>query len=222
MNVLHWWIAPVMALVISASVSAADAGRISGVDGPVTIVRGADKLNAKVGTVLQPGDVVVTGDTGRVRWNTMDEGVMTLSHSSRLAIDSYSFREGEGSSHYNLKGGGVSVVSGSIQAPGYKLSTPVADITVNGTQYKSIFCKGNCPGFADGMYVVVTEGRVTVSNGAGSLVGTAGQSIFVAGPDVAPALVDGAPRIVAAFDFDFDVDFEGDFGDVIERQLSPS
>ena len=221
MKAIRWVFAPILALGCAVPLLAAEAGSVSGVNGPVSVLRGTTVINARVGTPLQTGDVLVTGDGGNVRWSTPDEGMMALSSNSRLAIESYAWGSGEGSSHYQLRGGGVSVISGEIQAPGYKLSTPAADLTINGTKYKSIVCKGSCPGFADGMYVIVSEGSVTVSNKAGTLSGSAGQAIFVAGPDSAPVLVDGAPVVAVNFDLDFQLDQDA-FGDIIERQLSPS
>lgn len=221
MNIIRWLAAPLMALGCATTAMASDAGRVTGVSGPVSVVRGSVTHSVKAGSVLQAGDVLVTGDTGSVQWSTPDEGVMALAPNSRLTIQNYEWTGSGGSSHYDLKGGGISVISGDIQSPGYRMSTPAADITVNGTQYKSIVCKGNCAGFADGMYVIVAEGNVTVSNQAGSLSGSAGQVIYVAGPDSAPVLGGKAPTIAVNFDFDFEVDTEA-FGDVIERPLSPS
>ena len=100
---------------------------------------------------LQAGDLLVTGAQGRVQWMSRDESVMALAPNSRLTINLYSWGDGEDASHYSLKGGGIGVISGEIQAPAYKLSTEAAEVTVNGTQYKSVVCAGNCAGFPSGI-----------------------------------------------------------------------
>lgn len=209
-------LAPLLSLGLVGVVAASEAGRISSVDGAATVLRGSERLPAKSGLMLQAGDVVITGEQGSVQWMSLDESVMVLAPNSRLTIDSYSWGGGSDASHYSLKGGGLGVISGGIQAPAYKLSTSAGDITVNGTQYNSVVCAGNCAGFADGMYVVVGEGAVTVSNSAGSLAANAGQSVFVAGPDAAPVLTDKAPTLAVSFGVESEFGTD-EFGDVLDR-----
>lgn len=222
--------APVVALILSAPVIAADAGRILSTEGAVSIQRGQTKVAVKAGSLLESGDVLTTGQNGRVQWLTPDESIVGLAPQSTLSIAEYTWNKGSGTSRYQLAGGAVGVVSGEIQAPAYQLSTPMATLTVNGTKYRSVLCVGNCPGFADGQYVGVTEGKVTVSNSGGSLVATEGEVVFIGGVGAAPVQVSGMPSVTVFqnTDFNFNEDAPGELierarqGRIVERALSPS
>lgn len=205
--------------------SAADAGHIIRVVGAVSVLRGKEVLNAKVGTNLQSGDVLVTGVDGRVQWQMADESLMVISPDSRFVIEEYRFRgtQGAATATYQLEGGGMGTISGLIQSPGYRVETPVGKISIDGTKYKSIFCKGNCKGVADGLYVLVVDGQVTVSNGAGSLTARTGQTIHTPSRNVAPRLVDGGLSIFINLSLDFQLEIDPDgLQDIIERPISPS
>lgn len=202
---------------------AADAGKVIDVAGGASMVRDGKTLNLKAGTTLRSGDVLVTGGDGTVQWQTADEGLGVLAPNSRFAIQDYSYQGGGGQAQYEIKSGGYGSVSGMIKSPGYKVVTPAADITIEGTKFKSILCSGNCGDLPDGTYVSVVEGSVTLSNGAGSASGTAGQYLYASGRDSAPRLVDRAPDLLASLTFNFDFEFDADgLADLIERRLSPS
>lgn len=199
---------------ISGSALAAGAGRVMKAVGGVSLQRGGEMLSVTAGTSLQSGDILVTVADGRVQWQTPDEGIAALAPNSRFVIEEYSYRNGSShgdTSRYQLMTGGLGVISGFIQSPNYKVTTPAADITVDGTKYKSVICKGNCGKLADGLYVAVAEGKVTVSNNAGSLSGNAGQYIYVANRSSAPSLFGGEVPIFLSLstDFDFSADFAG-------------
>lgn len=207
------------ALVLPGLAEAGSAGRIIGVTGAVSILRDGATLNAKADTVLQSGDTLVTSSDGRVQWQAADEALSALLPNSRFTINECFYPDGA-SAHYELKAGGFGTVSGLIQGPGYKVVTPAADITVEGTKYKALVCSGNCSGLPDGMYVAVIAGKVTVVNGAGSVTGNANQFIHVAGRDAAPRLVDGAPEVLASLSLEFEFEFDADgLAEVIERRL---
>lgn len=211
-------------LMFPGMVAAADVGRVVQVAGGVSLQRGTQVENVKAGSILRTGDVLLTGGDGRVQWQTADEAISVLAPNSRFAFQEYSYQSGGGgTSQSEFIKGALSTITGSIQSPGYKVVTPAADITVDGTKYKSIICKGTCGELPDGMYVSVVEGKVTVSNGAGSLTGGVGQFIFVSGRDSAPKFVDVAPKFFASLTVDFDFTFDADgFANIIERPLSPS
>lgn len=227
------------AVLFSSLAAAADAGRVISAAGGVSLIRGGAKLGLENGTVLQAGDVLLTGSDGKVQWQSADEGWMVLSADSRFTIHDYAWSGGAGKSEYELESGRFGTISGLIQSPAYRVTTPLADIAIKGTQYKSVLCKASCDGFADGLYVAVVEGEVTVSNSEGKLEGNAGTFIFVSGKNKAPIFVKKAPKVLASlsFELDFAVDhggldrvIEGPIGEgapnplerVIERVLSPS
>jgi hypothetical protein len=225
-----------IALLCAASLPrigmAADSGHIIKVLGAVSVIRGKEVLNAKVGTNLLTGDVLVTGVDGRVQWQMADESLMVISPNSRFAIEEYQFQGGQGgaTARYELRDGGMGTISGLIQSPGYRVDTPAGNISIDGTKYKSIFCKGNCKGVADGLYVLVVDGQVTVSNGGGSLVATTGQTLHTPNQSVAPRLIDGGLSIFLNLSLDFQVELDPNglkgvierSNDIVERSLSPS
>lgn len=203
---------------------AGDAGRVVKAEGGVSVLRGNKVENLKTGATLQSGDTLVTGVDGRVQWQTADESLAVLAPNSRFTINQYSYENGAaGEAQYELKSGAFGTISGLIQSPNYKLVTPAADVTVEGTKYKSALCRGNCKGLADGMYVAVVEGKVTVSNGAGSVTGSVGQYVYIASRNSAPVLLNGQPPIFLSLSAEFNFEFDPDgFADIIERPLSPS
>jgi hypothetical protein len=202
--------------------SADGAGRVLSAEGAVSIQRGSTTVSARDGSVLSGGDVLSTGADGRVMWQTPDESLISLGGNSRLVVEAYSFDGNSGDARYNLKSGGVGVISGMIKSPGYKLSTTAGDVTVAGSKFKSMICAGNCADLPDGLYVVVTEPSVTVSNSAGSLTADAGQAVYAANSSTAPVLT-AVPGIFASLKFDVAANIEAErIGNFIERPVSPS
>lgn len=208
-----------------AAAADAAAGRIIGSAGTVSVIRNGAVIRGKADTTLKTGDILVTGSDGSVQWQSADESLSVIAANSRLVIQEYSYKSGSSdgaTAHYELKSGGYGTMSGQIQS-GYKLATPAGDITVDGTKFKSVTCNGNCAGVADGTYVAVVEGKVTMSNGAGSASGAAGQVLYASGPNSAPAVVDVSVAVFASFSLNFNVNADVDVpADFIERPVSPS
>ncbi len=211
-----------MGMGITGAARAADAGRVSGVVGGVSIQRGDDVIDVKQGTVLMSGDRLITGSDGRVQWRTADEAILVLVPNSRFVIEQYTGEGDAGLAHYKLDTGRFGTLSGAIQSPGYRVVTPMGDIGIEGTQYKSAVCKGDCKGLADGLYIMVVAGLVTASNAVGSVQGKPGQYIFVANRTSAPVFVNGPLNIFLSFDLNIEVDVDGLPELIIERPFSPS
>ncbi|HSW12633.1 MAG TPA: hypothetical protein VLI06_07305 [Solimonas sp.] len=216
--------------LLSTAVQAGDAGRVVLAEGGVSVTRDGRMLPVRQGTVLMAGDVVGTSvDGGHVEWQAGDEAYFSLNRGSSFKIQEFSADEG-GRATYSLERGLYAAISGTIKTPDrHWVETEAARIEVNGTKYKSAACKGNCRtrnggSIADGTYVGVDEGQVTMSNRAGKLTLGAGQFGYAASPNTAPVLLEGPPDIFlgAEAGFDFDFEFNIDPGLVIERPASPS
>lgn len=232
----------IVALVWSCAVwmpglaQAGDAGRVIAVSGEATVLRGGQRLPIQKGIVLLSGDTVVTGEGGRVRWQMSDESYFSLKPQSNFRIDDYVMPDqgaAGAKAFYRLQDGGVATLSGLIKSPeSYRLQTPAASIAVQGTRYKSAFCKnGNCKTRKgeqdpDGVYLGVDEGVVVMANPAGRLAVNAGQYAYAADNKTAPRLLKKAPAIFveASADFDLDVEARAELGpgNTIERPVLPN
>ena len=81
-----------MVLAVGVAVAAAeDAGQIKVSTGSAQIERSGKKLPAKVGQVVQQGDVVITGSDGSVGITFRDNSLVSIGPDSVLAIDRFVF-----------------------------------------------------------------------------------------------------------------------------------
>ncbi len=116
------------------------AGIIKLADGEVSLERGGSTLAATPGALVQPADVLVTGEHGRVGVTFRDNSLLSLGPNSRLVIDSFRFdaTTHEGGFESTLKQGRLAVVSGKIakHAPdAMKVRTPASILGVRGTEF---------------------------------------------------------------------------------------
>lgn len=209
--------------------AATDAGRVIAVSGEATVLRNGQRLPIQKKLVLASGDTVITGETGRVRWQMSDESYFTLTPNSRFRIDDYAMSDDQtGKAFYRLQDGGVATLSGLIKSPqSYRLQTPAASISVRGTRYRSAYCtcadqvRTGTP-LENGLYVGVDEGMVIMANSAGSLEVKAGQYGFAADDKTAPRLLYKAPSILLDNDLSLDVEVRAEAdvaGNRIERRV---
>ena len=128
------------ALALSGGAYAAEIGLVKVSQGAVRIERGAQRIDAKVGTAVQPADVIVTGADGSAGITFSDNSLVSVGPDSVFAIDKYRFDttthagEFEGS----LKRGRLAAVSGKMvkQSPeAMKIRTPSAIMGVRGTEF---------------------------------------------------------------------------------------
>lgn len=127
-------------LAVSAAPADDAAGIIKVCDGDVSLQRGGGTLAATPGTLVQPADVLVTGEHGRVGVTFRDNSLLSLGPNSRLVIDSFRFdaTTHEGGFESTLKQGRLAVVSGKIakHAPdAMKVRTPASILGVRGTEF---------------------------------------------------------------------------------------
>ncbi|HKJ70669.1 MAG TPA: FecR family protein, partial [Gammaproteobacteria bacterium] len=125
---------------------------------------------------IREGETVVTGDSGRAQVRFKDQGLVDLKPGSRFTVKRYrakSAGDDSDSAVMKLFKGGMRTITGAVgggDKQEYRVETPVASIGVRGTQYLLRLCRGDCAGdVPDGLYGGVTQGRIGVSNGAGTV-----------------------------------------------------
>src|SRR5262245_55674546 len=132
---------PLVLLIGAAGAGAAeDAGHIKVSKGAVHIERAGQRLPGPVGSVVQQGDLVVTGSDGSVGITFRDNSLLSVGPDSVLSIDRFAFDSTthQGSFESSLKQGTLAVVSGKLakQSPeAMKVKTPAAILGVRGTEF---------------------------------------------------------------------------------------
>ena len=130
----------VVAALGAAPAGAQEAGHVKVTKGAVQIERAGQKVPATLGSVVQAGDVVVTGADGSVGITFLDNSLLSAGPNSVLAIDRFAFDSTthQGSFESSLKKGTLAVVSGKLakQSPdAMKVKTPAAVLGVRGTEF---------------------------------------------------------------------------------------
>jgi len=134
----------IAALVLAFAATTAradDAGKVVSLEGTVEIGRATIFTRADVGSAVQPGDTIRTGDPGRVRILFADDSVLNLGDNTTLVIDETVFdaSKGAASTLLHLLGGKVRALvseyySGNNQAS-YSIETTTAVSGVRGTEF---------------------------------------------------------------------------------------
>ncbi len=113
------------------------------------------------------GEVLVTGDDGRLQVRFLDGAMVDLRENTEYRIDDYRYHGEESTGERSvttLLKGGLRTITGAIgkQNPdAYRMNTPVATIGIRGTHFEAVL--------ADGLVVGVWRGGVQVRNEAGAL-----------------------------------------------------
>ena len=137
---LRWGLTLPVLLFAAASAQAADIGQVKVSSGNVTIDRGGQALQSRLGVRLQQGDVVKTGADGSVGITMSDNSLLSAGPNSVLALDQYAFdtTTNQGRFDTSLSKGTLAVVSGRLarQSPGaMTVRTPSAILGVRGTEF---------------------------------------------------------------------------------------
>ena len=137
---LRWGLTLPALLFAAASAQAADIGQVKVSSGNVTIDRGDQALQGRLGVRLQQGDVVTTGADGSVGITMSDNSLLSAGPNSVLALDQYAFdtTTNQGRFDTSLSKGTLAVVSGRLarQSPGaMTVRTPSAILGVRGTEF---------------------------------------------------------------------------------------
>jgi len=132
----------VVALAVTLTVPAAadDVGQFKVVKGTVYIERAKQRVPVAVGTVVQEGDVVITGADGSAGITFKDDSLLSIGPDSVLAIDRFAFDSTThaGAFDTSLRQGSLAAVSGKIakqSADAMRVRTPATILGVRGTEF---------------------------------------------------------------------------------------
>lgn len=154
------------------------AGVILAFAGKVDILRGTVTLPPAIRAELFSGDTVVTGD-GQIQIRFSDGTLLTLYRETRFAVDNYRYGQGGGDrAQFSLLNGLMHTLTGQMDKQNYQLKTRLANLGVRGTEY-SVELGGN-------LQVSVEQGRVVITNAAGTLELGAGEAAIVSAANAMP------------------------------------
>jgi len=179
------------------------AGTVTYLNGPL-LDRKADgsiKTLAR-DSAVEKGDTLITGKRTYARIKFLDSGEMTLRPDSQFKVDSFSYDQAkpkEDKAAFELVKGGLRAITGQVGKRGdsdsYKMKVPSGTIGIRGTTFEVRICEGDCPGLADGVYIFVIEGSITITNNAGFLMVNAGQYAYAKNMDSPPVILPDHPGI---------------------------
>jgi hypothetical protein len=152
----------VFCLGLATAVAAQDAGTVASLHGTAEVGHNGSFAPAAVGTAVQVGDTLRTGD-GQMRVVFRDDSVVDLTEHSTLVIDKQVFDPAGG--HYNslvklLAGRAralVNEVYGTTPGAAYEIETPTAVAGVRGTSFWILYDPAR-----DATDVIGIQGRIQV------------------------------------------------------------
>jgi hypothetical protein len=129
-----------LATVAAVPAHAAEAGKVVSLEGTVEIGRGGAFARANVGSTVDAGDTIRTGNPGRARVLFADDSVVNLGDGSTLVIDEtvYDPSKGAGTTLMHLLGGKVRALVSEYYSGGqasYTIETTTAVSGVRGTEF---------------------------------------------------------------------------------------
>lgn len=196
---------------ISAGIAGTQAGQVQNLTGTATVERGDQRLPLKRDDAVAAGDTIQTAAGSSAQFRLEDDAYIALTQNTEFRIDQFVLPEKTtagkpGKSLMTLKQGGFHTITGLIgKSPrdAYEVVTPVAKLNEIGTDYEVFYCKGNCSGLPDGLYLKVNHGIVSVVSGGGHYVAHTGETVYVANTSALAVRVNTGPfdnpRIQADF-----------------------
>jgi hypothetical protein len=116
--------------------SAQGAGKVITLTPDVTVQRGGQTLSLKVQDSVNPGDILITDATGRVRVLFSDDSAISLGSNTVFTLEQYVAEGSKASFSGRMAKGLLRSITGKIveQNPsGFVLTTPEATIGIRGT-----------------------------------------------------------------------------------------
>ncbi len=181
----------VFAVLIFSAVSASAqeaVGVIAAVRGEVELYRGKDTLKPARNEKVYLGDVIVTGDSGRVKMNFIDDSAITVFEFSNFSIQEYVYdaAKKKGSSVFKIAEGKLKALVGRAE---FEIHTPTAVAAARGTYFFVEMIRDAAGKLLTKIYLL--EGGLLVKNSDPGVRGvvslTAGQSTSVT-QDTAPVI----------------------------------
>jgi hypothetical protein len=136
-----------------------------------------------------------------------DGAVIAIRAQSEFKINEYKFsgkEDGSEKANLSLVKGGVRAVTGSIgrsNQDNLKVNAVVATVGIRGTGFNINYCNGDCinkdkSAAKDGLYAGVFEGKISVTNQAGTETLGINQYLFVADKDAVPVRLSTPPNFL--------------------------
>ncbi len=208
-SAINWLFALSLAVACQWAMAAELAAHVTHLSGTLVVkpTQGNTRLLA-VRSEVHEGDTLQTEDRSYARIKFVDGGEMVLKPNTTVVIEHYRYKAnnpGEDSSAVSLIKGGLRSVSGLLGKRSPEkviLKTKVATIGIRGTHYGVLDCaeengrntcadirtaEGEVP--TPGVHVDVVEGRIRVTNEAGTKDFEAGQFGYVRDSGSAPEVV---------------------------------
>ncbi len=193
-----------VSLVWMPVAQAATAGQITHLSGTLSAKRvdGSSKLLSVKSDVME-GDTLSTETETYARIKFADGGEVVMRPGTQLKIENYAYNAAKPESDnivMSMFKGGLRAVTGLIgkrNREKVSFQTETATIGIRGTHFGALLCRNDCGGIPttggkpppNGLHVDVTNGAITMRNGAGSVQINAGQFGYVASAGTPPAMV---------------------------------
>ena len=159
--------------------SVVSAGRILIIAGTASLERAGQQTPLAAGTAVQSGDTLSVGEKSTLQVRFTDESVVALRANSQFKIENYKFDRNADTdrSLLGLIKGGMRTITGLIgkaNNKNYGVQTATATIGIRGTHFAIASCNDDCVRAdgtpeANGTFGTVTDGLITVTNGAGAV-----------------------------------------------------
>ena len=129
-----------LAFTTSAYAESDPIGYVKTYAGAAFVDAGGETLEAFPGLALREGDVIRTGDDGRLGLTLLDNTVMSVGPNAELVVEEYLFRPGEGELGLGVRllRGTMQFISGVIaklRPEAVKVRTTTGTIGVRGTRF---------------------------------------------------------------------------------------
>ncbi|MCH7486914.1 MAG: FecR domain-containing protein [Proteobacteria bacterium] len=114
------------------------AGKVSRLKGLAFVVRDGVRNPLALDMDVLDGDVISTGDGGRIEMRLKDDTILTLGDKTTFAINDYDYQGDSGVAKFRLHTGAFKIVSGiiaRINRIAFLVRTPVATIGIRGTEF---------------------------------------------------------------------------------------
>lgn len=137
------WAAGLLLCVGAVAAAQADSrqiGQVKTVSGEAVLVRGTDRLPAKIGDPVFQNDMAETGVNGSIGVTFIDNSVFSTGPGSQVVFQDFHFQPDDAQNKMlaNLRKGTLTIVSGEIPHAGpdaMKIMTPTAVLGVRGTTF---------------------------------------------------------------------------------------
>ena len=221
-------------ILVTGTAAAQEAGTVTFATGTVTAERQPAMRLSRGDSVLAE-DFVITGEASRAQLLMIDDAKIAIRPNSRVQVSEYVYASTEtttgsavvtsddNSSVLNLVKGGFRTITGAIgkeDPSDYEVRTAVGVLGIRGTDFAVLLCSGDCrtaPGVtpgtvvADGLYLMVVDGRIVFSNEIATIELSAGEFAYIPFETRQPTRLDAAPSVfIDDTDFRFGDDLDGD------------